>query len=79
VDIIDAATMPDGIRFWHEWIEAVAPENTTELRALEADAGRNLCYVRLVARRRPGVQLEDPVVSIPAQYSKHPLLRRPVP
>lgn len=75
LDIEVADTLADGWRFWLDWLRLIAPENATEIRALEADAGRNLGYVRVVGRRRAEAPLYDPVVSIPAQYTKKPLLR----
>jgi len=77
VDILVADPMPDGWRCWLDWHRAVAPDNAVEIEALEADWGRTLGYVRVVARRRPDVVLDDPIVSLPAQYTKHPLLRDP--
>jgi hypothetical protein len=58
----------------------VAPGNAAEMRAVEADGSRFLGYVRLVARRRAGVKLEeycwpDTLRSFPSQYTKKPLLR----
>lgn len=44
---------------------------------MEADAGRNLGYVRVVGRRRAEATLYDPVVSIPVHYTKQSLLRNP--
>ena len=84
VDVDVADTMPDGWRFWLDWQRAVAPDNATEIKAVEADAGRYLGYVRLVGRRRDGVKLEeycwpDTMRSFPLQYTKKPLLRRPPP
>jgi cyclopropane fatty-acyl-phospholipid synthase-like methyltransferase len=70
-----ADTMPDGWQSWLDWHHAIAPDNEVEIKALEADGGRYLGYVRLVGRRRAEVQLEDPIVSLPAQYTKQPLLR----
>jgi hypothetical protein len=67
--------MPDGWRRWLDWQYVVCPENTAELKAVEADAGRHFGYVRLVARRRPGITVDDPVVSVPGEYTKAPLLR----
>lgn len=75
VDVTVADTMPDGWRRWLDWHRAIAPDNAVEIDALEADHGRTLGYVRAVARRRAGVVLDDPIVSLPAQYTKHPLLR----
>lgn len=48
-----------------DWLRLVAPDNATEMGALEAGAGRNLGYVRVVGRRRADAPLYDPVVSIP--------------
>jgi SAM-dependent methyltransferase len=70
LDIALADTLADGWRFWLDWIKIVAPENVTEIRALEADAGAHLGYARAVGRRRAEVQLPEPVVSLPAQYAK---------
>ena len=41
----------------------------------EADCGRYLGYVRVVGRRRRNVQLMDPIHSVPAHYTRTPLLR----
>jgi cyclopropane fatty-acyl-phospholipid synthase-like methyltransferase len=70
-----ADTMPDGWQMWLDWHHAIAPDNEVEIKALEADGGRYLGYVRLVGRRRAEAQLEEPIVSLPAQYTKRPLLR----
>jgi cyclopropane fatty-acyl-phospholipid synthase-like methyltransferase len=79
VDVQLADTLSDGWQCWRDWLKAVAPDNVTEIRALEADAGRYLGYVRLVGRRRAQVKLEeycwpDPMRSFPPQYKKAPLL-----
>ena len=78
IDVAD--TMPDGWKLWLDWIRAVAPDNATEIAALEADAGRYLGYVRLIGRRRGEAKLEsycwpDPLRSLPVEYVKKPLLR----
>ena len=70
-----ADTLPDGWRFWLDWLKLVAPTNEKEIRALEADAGRHFGYVRAVGRRRAEAQLFDPLMSVPVDYSKQPLLR----
>lgn len=75
LDVTVADTLVDGWRLWLDWLRLIAPENATEIRGLEADAGRNLGYVRVMGRRRAEAPLFDPVVSIPAQYTKKPLLR----
>ena len=67
--------MPDGWQRWLEWHRTVAPDNAPEIRALEADRGGYLGYVRAVARRRAGVQLDEPVVAVPTEYVRAPLLR----
>lgn len=75
LDVTIADTLPDGWRFWRDWLKLVAPANEMEIRALELDAGRNLTYVRAVGRRRVEVQLFDPFISLPAEYTGKPLLR----
>jgi SAM-dependent methyltransferase len=72
VDVADA--MPDGWRAWLEWQRTASPNNRVEIEAVEADRGGYLGYVRAVGRRRPGAKLEEPIVSVPVQYSKAPLL-----
>jgi SAM-dependent methyltransferase len=76
LNISVADTLPDGWRFWLEWLKLIAPENVTEIEALEADAGRQLGYVRVVGRRRADVQLSEPILSLPSEYTKKPLRRR---
>lgn len=73
VDLAD--DMPDGWQVWLDWQRMVCPDNATEIKALEADEGRFLGYVRLVGRRRSEVKLEEPVVSIPFHYTQTHLLR----
>ena len=50
------------------------PRQPEEIRTLEADRGRYLGYVRLVGRRRTDALLLDPIVSVPVEYKKTPLL-----
>jgi cyclopropane fatty-acyl-phospholipid synthase-like methyltransferase len=64
VDIEVADSMADGWLVWLNWHKAEYPDNTAEIRALEADKGEYMGYVRCVARRRPGVELADPIVSV---------------
>jgi hypothetical protein len=59
VDIESADTMDDGWRLWIDWQRLKAPHNTQEINAIDTDAGRNITYTRLIARRRPGVALAD--------------------
>jgi SAM-dependent methyltransferase len=75
MDIELADTMPDGWQLWLDWQREVTPDNEVEIKALEADRGNYLGYVRLVGRRQGQAKLEDPIVSLPAQYTKKPLLR----
>jgi SAM-dependent methyltransferase len=70
-----ADTMPDGWQVWLDWHRVVAPGNEPEIKALEADRGRYLGYVRLVGRRHPQADLADLIVTLPAEYTKKPLLR----
>jgi SAM-dependent methyltransferase len=80
MDVEVADTLPDGWRCWLDWQRAVAPGNATEIKAVEADGGRYLGYVRLVGRRRDGVKLEeycwpDSTRAFPPQYTRKPVLR----
>lgn len=68
-------TMPKGWKLWRDWLHVIAPDNTSEIAALEADRGSYLGYVRIVGRRRADVALPDPVLSIPPAYVKQPLLQ----
>ena len=76
MDINVADTMPNGWQVWLDWQRAVAPDNVAEIKALEADRGIYLGYVRLVGHRNGEATLTDLIVSLPAQYTKKPLLRR---
>jgi hypothetical protein len=75
LDIAVADSLADGWRLWLTSLRAVAPNNATEIAAMEADAGRHIGYVRVVGRRRADAPVFDPIVSIPAQYERKPLLR----
>jgi SAM-dependent methyltransferase len=69
-----ADTMPEGWRAWLDWQRVVAPGNAIEIEAIEADRGEYLGYVRVVGRRESTARLDEPVVSVPTQYTKQPLL-----
>jgi len=75
INIEIADTLSNGWRLWRDWHLAIAPDNRKKIEALEMDEGRYLGYVRLVGRRQSDIQLEEPIVSIPHQYIKKPLLR----
>jgi cyclopropane fatty-acyl-phospholipid synthase-like methyltransferase len=75
VDVQLGDSMPEQWRLWLDWQKVIAPNNQVEIEAIEADRGDNLGYVRAIARRAENVSLEDPLVSIPAQCTKKPLLR----
>lgn len=75
LDVSIADTMPEGWEFWLAWQRAIAPDNRIEIAALEADRGACFGYVRAIGRRRAGVVLDDPVVSVATQYTRHSLLR----
>jgi cyclopropane fatty-acyl-phospholipid synthase-like methyltransferase len=74
LDVEVADSMPDGWQLWLDWHRATFPDNTVEIRALEADRGSCLGYIRLVGRRTD-VKLPQPIVSLPEQYTKKPLRR----
>jgi SAM-dependent methyltransferase len=80
VDISAADTMPDGWRVWLDWHRAVAPDNHTEINALEADQGEYIGYIRVVGRRRPEVKFEEyawpaTMKCSPCEHNRKPLLR----
>ncbi len=75
MSIETADTLPNGWRLWRDWHLAIAPDNRTEIEAVERDEGRYLGYVRVISRRQSTIQLEEPIISIPNQYVKKPLLR----
>jgi cyclopropane fatty-acyl-phospholipid synthase-like methyltransferase len=75
VDIALAESMQDGWRYWLQWLSTIAPDNQIELQSIQADEGRYLTYNRVVARRKPTVNLDDPLISLPSNYKHRPLLR----
>ena len=75
VDVDVADDLPDGWRYWRDWLTVVAPQNVTEIRALEEDAGEHFAYIRLVAKRKAEAELFDPLMSLPADYESKELYR----
>jgi len=75
VDVELADAMPDGWRVWLEWQAVVAPQNLVEIRAVEADAGNYMGYVRVAGRRREDSQVDATIQSIPTTYVPKPLRR----
>ena len=75
MDIEYSDNLPDGWKYWLDWHRVIAPNNEAEIKALEADRGDYLGYVRVVGRRKEGTELGEHVVSLPAQYTKKTLLR----
>src|SRR5262249_1479429 len=63
VDVEPADTMAGGWQLWLEWLGAVAPDNETEIKVLQADRGSCLGYVRAVGRRRGQAKLGEHIVS----------------
>jgi hypothetical protein len=63
-----------GVQVWATdlWFSA---DNEAEITALEADRGRCLGYARLVGHRRGHTVLSEQIESVPAQYTRMPLLR----
>lgn len=74
VDVQVSDSMPDGWRFWLKWHKTVCPENEVEIRAVEADRGEYLGYVRTVGRRSSQA-LAEPITTLPTEYKRKPLLR----
>lgn len=75
VDVELADSMPDGWRVWLEWQAVVAPTNLVEIRAIEADGGDFMGYVRVVGRKRQDAKVDAPIQSIPTTYDQKPLRR----
>ncbi|MCI0335558.1 MAG: class I SAM-dependent methyltransferase, partial [Planctomycetes bacterium] len=79
VEITTADAMEDGWKFWLYWHRLNWSHNTTEIAALEADAGRFFTYNRMVARRKPNVKLEEyawpNALRLPYSYEEKPMLR----
>jgi SAM-dependent methyltransferase len=75
MDVEVSDTMPEGWRLWLDWHKVIAPDNKVEIKALEADRGSYLGYVRLVGRRQGSAKLADHIESLPMQYTKKTLLR----
>jgi len=80
VDLQSADAMEDGWKYWLQWHEMTWPDSKAEIAALKVDAGRYLGYVRMVARRRADVKLEDyawpdGLRSFPQAYEKKEMLR----
>jgi len=75
LDMELADTMPEGWERWLDWHREIAPDNKAEIEALEADRGEYFGYVRVVGCRRGDAKLQDHILSLPAEYTKQPLLR----
>lgn len=73
VDVEDADALPEGWRYWLAWQRAVSPDNAVEIAAVDADRGRTLGYVRVVGRRRPDLELGEPLTRIDTVYEPQPL------
>jgi cyclopropane fatty-acyl-phospholipid synthase-like methyltransferase len=80
LEITVAEAMQEGWRVWLDWQKTAFPDNFTEIKALEADQGEYLAYVRVIGRRQRDVKLQDycwpdALKSATPQYTKKPLLR----
>lgn len=75
LDVELADTLENGWQYWLESLRTVAPDNRTEIAAIEADAGQHIGYVRVTGRRRADAPVFDPTPSIPERYMQKPLLR----
>ena len=60
---------------WLDWHRVIAPDNAAEIRALEADAGSISATFESWAAAGPTTPLPEPIVSVPTQYERKPLLR----
>jgi hypothetical protein len=75
LDVELADSMPEGWRVWLDWQAVVAPKNLVEIRALEADAGNYMGYVRVAGRRRHDAPVDELIQAVPTTYIPQPLLR----
>jgi SAM-dependent methyltransferase len=75
VEVAVADTLPEGWRYWRDWLGLVSPENERELRALDTDAGQHCGYIRVIGHQRPAAKVFDPDLRLPANYAHQPLLR----
>ena len=78
LEIEAADTLPDGWRWWEKWHQMIAPDNKVEIEALQADGGCYLGYVRVIGRKQQNMKAEEPMLSIPTEYTKKPLLWHPI-
>jgi hypothetical protein len=57
VEVLFADTIPNGWKQWLDWekicLDEGYPASESEIRMLECDAGRNLGFTSIVARRKP--------------------------
>ena len=67
--------MTDGWQLWLDWHRTICPENEAEIRAIQADRGAYMGYIRVLGFRSREARLSDPIVSLPSQYTSKPLLR----
>ena len=79
VTIEMADTIPEGWRAWLDWQRVVAPDNATEVQAVDADRGRYLGYVRVVGRRRPDAPVPELIASVPVEYKRRSSPGKPRP
>lgn len=75
VSVSVADELDDGTRYWRDWITLVAPNNTTEIQALDTDAGHHLADARVIGQRNPAAERLDPNLSLLAEYQQQPLQR----
>ena len=69
---------PRSSQYHPDWVLAKGEGERSRVDAFPyfgTDDGRYLGYVRLVGRRHGQARLADHIVSLPAQYTRNPLLR----
>jgi hypothetical protein len=72
MDISSADTMADGWKLWLEWHRAVAPDNATEIKAVEMDAGSiwaTFASLAVVGVRRNWKNIAGPTPCVPSPRS----------
>ena len=78
VEVEIADTMSDGIGLWQQWADAMGDCSQWYLDTLAADGGNYLGYIRMVGRRKEGIEFEDycwpdTLRSWPVKYESKPL------
>ncbi|MDX1960082.1 MAG: hypothetical protein SFU98_16055 [Leptospiraceae bacterium] len=73
IQVQESDSINDGWKFWVDWQKFASPNNQLEIDTLTKDSGEYLGYVRTVGVKKENLSLEDPLISIPENYTKKDL------